>query len=164
MDQFEKFYTIALKFLSYRPRSTKEVRDKLLKKKTPSEIIEKIILKLIEQRFLNDEEFVKWWIEQRAQFKPRSMRVIKMELKQKGITQDIIESGIKNYELGGQTDLEQAKKLVQKRIQRYKNLPKQEIYQKLGRFLASKGFNWDTIKEAIDSDLIGVDEVIKERV
>ena len=47
-------------------------------------------------------------------------------------------------------DLESAKKLVEKKIGRLKNLPKQEICEKLGRFLASKGFNWDTIKKAID--------------
>ena len=29
MDEFEKFYNKALKFLSYRPRSEKEIRDKL---------------------------------------------------------------------------------------------------------------------------------------
>lgn len=153
MGDFERFYNKALEFLSYRPRSEKEVRDKLKTKQVETQVIEKIIAKLKEKKFLNDEEFAKGWIESRLRFKPRSARLIKLELKQKGISQEIIESRIKNQELGIESDLEQAKKLIEKRIGRVKDLPKQEIYQKLGRFLASKGFGWDTIKKAIDEVL-----------
>ncbi len=153
MGDFEKFYNSALRFLSYRPRSEKEVRDKLKSKKVESSVIEKIIAKLKEKKFINDEEFARLFVENRLRFKPRSLRLIKIELKQKGISSEIIESRIKNQELGAESDLEQAKKLVQKRIGRLKGLSKEEIYQKLGRFLASKGFDWDTIKQAIDEAL-----------
>jgi len=162
----DKFYNFTLRFLSYRPRSEKEVRDKLKTKQVEPQIIEKIIAKLKEKKFLNDEEFARGWIENRIRFKPRSLRLIKIELKQKGIVEDIIDKMIKDKARlpspdgeanGGQglmiNDLESAKKLVQKKIGKFKNLSKQEIYQKLGRFLASKGFNWDTIKKAIDEIL-----------
>lgn len=153
MEDFEKFYNKALEFLSYRPRSEKEVRDKLKLKKVDPPTIDKIIAKLIDKKFINDEEFARQWIESRLRFKPRSLRLVKMELKQKGISQEIIESRIKNQELGSESDLESAKKLVEKRIGRLKGLPKQKIYEKLGRYLASKGFNWDTIKKAVDEVL-----------
>ncbi|MDP3988543.1 MAG: regulatory protein RecX [Candidatus Levybacteria bacterium] len=117
-------------------------------------VINRIIAKLKEQKFVNDEEFAKWWIEQRTNFKPRSLRLIKMELKQKGIDEELVQGSILRLR-SGQSDLEMAKKLVQKRLQKYKNLPRQEIYQKLGRVLAQKGFSWDTIKESIDGVLTG---------
>ena len=50
-------------------------------------------------------------------------------------------------------DSENARKLVEKRLARYKGLDRQKIYEKLGRFLASKGFSWDTIKKTIDEVL-----------
>ena len=152
MDYFEKFYNSALRFLSYRPRSEKEVKDKLkvqsskFKVENPTAIIEKVIQKLKEYKFIDDVEFAKKWIESRLRFKPRSLRLIKMELKQKGIDPEIIN----NLQLTINSDLESAKKLVEKRIERLKGLDKQKVYEKLGRFLASKGFNWDTIKKAID--------------
>lgn len=149
MDSFERFYNKALEFLSYRPRSEKEVRDKLKKKQVEFQIIEKIIAKLKEKKFINDEEFARMFLENRLRFKPRSTRLIKLELKQKGIDPEIIN----NLQLAVDNDLESAKKLVEKRIERVRNLPKQEIYQKLGRYLASKGFSWDTIKKAIDEML-----------
>ncbi|MDP2649598.1 MAG: RecX family transcriptional regulator [bacterium] len=174
---FDKFYNRALRFLSFRPRSQKEIEDFLKKKSSFAKVfdpedsdrrasegqersdlqsvINAVIKKLKEQKFLNDEEFAKWWIEQRTQFKPRSLYLIKIELKQKGIGEETIELGIKNQELGIAKDSELAKKLVEKKIQRYKNLPKHEIYQKMGRFLAQKGFNYETIKQSIDEILSG---------
>lgn len=149
MGDFEKFYNKALEFLSYRPRSEKEVWDKLRTKSVEPETINKIIAKLKEKKFINDEEFAKGWAESRLRFKPRSARLIKLELKQKGIDPETINS----LQLTIDNDLESAKKLAEKRIGRVKDLPKQEIYQKLGRFLASKGFNWDTIKKSIDEVL-----------
>ena len=158
MDSFEKIYTRAITFLSYRPRSEKEVRDKLIgktsrkrKEYVDEEVVEQVIEKLKRQKFINDTDFAKMWIEQRIRFKPRSVRVIKRELKQKGISNELIEAQISNFQFPISNELEMAKQLVQKRIKRYRNLSRQEIYQKLGRFLASKGFDWDTIKTAIDS-------------
>ena len=149
----DNFYNLALRFLSYRTRSEKEVRDKLKTKLAEPEVIEKVISKLKEKRFINDEEFARQWIENRNRFKPRSLRLIKLELKQKGISEEIVEKIIFNDEFLISNDLEQAKRLVEKKIGKFKGLPKQEIYQKLGRFLASKGFNWDTIKKSIDDIL-----------
>lgn len=149
----DKFYNLALHYLSYRTRSEKEVCDKLKTKKVEPQIIEKIISKLKEKRFINDEDFARQWIENRSRFRPRSMRLVKLELRQKGIANEIIEKIFQNSEVSITSDLDQAKKLVEKRIERLKNLPKQEMYQKLGRYLASKGFDWDTIKKVIDEML-----------
>jgi regulatory protein len=153
MELFEKYYTYALKFLSYRPRSEKELQDSLIRRKAPPEIREKIIELLKEQHFLNDEEFTRWWIEQRTTFKPRSKRAVSMELKQKGIAQEIITKYLVETEETAVNDLEQALRLTQKKIRKYAHLDRQEIYQKLGGALARKGFSWDIIKRAIDLTL-----------
>ncbi len=150
MDEFEKFYNTALRFLSYRPRSEKEVRDALQKKKASIEVIEKIISRLKEHKFLNDADFVQWWVESRTRFKPRGIKLIILELKQKGISEDLINSIIHDSLFMIQSDLEQAKKLAEKKIEKYKGLTKNELYQKLGGFLARRGFNYETVKKVID--------------
>ena len=66
-----------MRFLSYRPRSEKEVKEKLKIKYQKSNIkdltliIDKVIQKLKEKKFINDNEFAKGWIENRLRFKPR---------------------------------------------------------------------------------------------
>ncbi len=157
-DLFEKYLNKAFHFLSFRPRSEKEVRDSLLKKKAPPEIIERVIASLKEHKFLNDEDFARWFIDNRLRFNPKGLRVIKMELKQKGIDREIIDTAVDNLskDVGGDapnSDLESAKRLVEKKMPRYKGMERQVIYQKLGAFLARRGFNWDIIKASIDSEL-----------
>ncbi len=149
-DDFGVNLNRALRFLSFRPRSEKEIRDYLSKKKVSELVAQKILSKLKENKFLNDEEFAKWWVEQRTLIKPRAWRIIKIELKQKGIPKEIIEQLTQNTEFKLQNDLEMAIKLAQKRLPRYKNLSRQEVYQKLSRYLASKGFDWETVKISID--------------
>lgn len=154
MDEFEKYFLKAVYFLKFRPRSEKEVRDKLKQKKAPPEIIERVIATLSEQKFLNDLEFAKLWVRQRVSLKPRSKRIIVLELRQKGIDKDLIEEVLLDPgEDQKVDDLLQARKLVSSKIHRYKGLQRQELYQKLGGFLARRGFNWDTIKQSIDEEL-----------
>lgn len=165
-DEFAKFYNKALRFLSFRPRSEKEVRDNLAKKKSfgrgsgPSEAtIELIIKKLKDYKFLDDLEFAKMWVQDRSLLKLKPLRVIKFELKQKGITEEIIEQVLSDSK-EDEKDLEKAKKIIDKKISKYlpagrqvKGLEKQKIREKLGRFLASRGFDYDTIKKSIDEVL-----------
>lgn len=165
MDAFEKYLNKAFHFLSYRPRSEKEIRDKLLMKKAPQDILERVIASLKENNFLDDRKYARWFMENRLRFNPKGLRIIKMELKQKGVDREIIDEAIKILEstrdenqedpstsLSEKTsvDFESAKKLVEKKLPRYKDLEKQQIYQKLGAFLARRGFGWDIIKKSID--------------
>jgi regulatory protein len=149
-DDFGINLNRALRFLSFRPRSEKEMFSYLKKKQVDELNSQKIIDKLKEHKFLDDKEFASWWIEQRTLVKPRAFRVIKMELKQKGISKEIIDEIEQSKELKLQTDSEMAIKLAQKRLPRYKNLPREEVYLKLSRFLISKGFSYDTVKRSID--------------
>lgn len=155
MDEFEKNYNRALRFLSFRVRSEKEIREyfKLRIKnhelRIKEEMVDKIIEKLKKYKFLNDEEFARIWIEQRLKLKPRAWRIIEFELKRKGISDEIIKSQLTIDDLQ-LTNEKMARDLVQRKLKRYENLSKQEQREKLGRFLAGKGFNWDTIKKAID--------------
>jgi regulatory protein len=165
MDEFGRYYLKAIQFLSFRSRSIKEVRDNLIKslskRKLPPEtfeehkkIIEQVIERLGVQKFLNDTTFAMWWVEQRARNKPKSKMVLRMELKQKGISQDIITAVLSHEDLHAATDdFAQAKKLVEKKIGRYKELPKAEIYKKLGGFLGRRGFSWEVTKRSIDEIL-----------
>ncbi len=153
MDEFEINFNKTLRFLSFRPRSEKEVADYLSQKNVDEKIGKRIIARLKELKFLDDREFARMWIEERTKIKPRSLRLIKLELKQKGISQDIIDEISQNSELRLQSDKEMAKKVIFKKIEKYKGLSKFALLQKLGPFLARRGFDYDTIKKAIDESV-----------
>jgi regulatory protein len=159
MEDFEKFYKASVRFLSFRPRSEKEMRDYLkrktenLKPKIDEDITERIIQSLKRDKFLNDEEFARMWIRERTLIKPKAIRVIKMELKQKGISKELIDSLFENSD-DFPIDLDLAVKLTEKKLRTiHDQTDKYKVKEKLGRYLASKGFDWDTIKAAIDQTL-----------
>jgi len=150
VDDFEKFYKAAVRFLSFRPRSEKEVRDYLTKKKCDDLTAKRIIESLKRDKFINDEEFTRMWIRERTLIKPKAVRVIKMELKQKGISKELIEEAFENSD-DSPSDLNLAVQLIEKKLRTiHDQSDKYKVKEKLGRFLASKGFDWDTIKAAID--------------
>ena len=152
-EKLKKYLENCYRYLAIRNRSEKEIRDYLIKKKAELEIIDSIIELLKKQKFLNDEEFARGWVRQRAQFRPKGKTALKYELKLKGITPDIIEKVLAEEQEDVPDQLSQAKRLIEKRVQKLKGAPRQEIYNKVGAFLARRGFDWDTIKKAIDSYL-----------
>ena len=155
-DQVERLYDKAIKFLSFRPRSEKEIRDKLLQKlrltdkadeekKNFDRSIEAVIKKLQKIDQINDQEFARWWLQQRTQFKKTSPRVIKLELFKKGIKKETID------ELFSETSLELATAAARKKLRNYQKYEPKIFREKMGRYLASKGFDWEVIKKAVDT-------------
>ena len=153
---FERYYNLSLRFLSYRPRSEKEIID-YLKKKSSSvktsegqeKLIESIIKKLKEYKFIDDVEFAKFWIEQRTKFKHKPIRVIEYELKQKGINKDLIDEVLSSFESSKEVDLESAKKLAEKKLDFYRSLNPKKRQEKVMSYLLRRGFNYEVVKKAL---------------
>jgi regulatory protein len=153
MDRFEKYLNLTYRYLSIRNRSVKEIRDYLTKKKAEPEVIERMIALLSEQKFLNDENFARAWVLSRARFRPRGKQLLKIELQQKGIAKDIIEKILSEEQEDVPDELTQATRLIERRIEKLQDAPRQEVYQKVGSFLARRGFSWGITKKAIDTYL-----------
>ena len=152
-DKVKKYLENTYRFLGLRNRSEKEIRDYLIKKKASEDIIEHIINLLKEQKFLDDEAFARSWVLSRARFKPKGKSALLFELRQKGIGQEIIDKVLQEKHEEMPDELTQAKRLIAKRIEKLKGASRQEIYQKVGGFLARRGYHWETIKKAIDKSL-----------
>ena len=161
-DQIERLINKALKFLSFRPRSEKEVRDYLLRKGKIGEIeksdtektqyeksVEKVVQKLKNLDQINDKEFASWLVEQRKRFRPRGNRLIEAELAQKGIDKDTINEI--TQEKNQESEEELAIKAAKKKLPSYKKLNRDEFRIKLGQYLARRGFDWGTIKKVVDT-------------
>lgn len=156
-NEFGKVYERVLKIFSYRPRSEKELHDWFVRKQIGEEIQKMILRKLKNFGYLNDEEFAKWWIEQRVTFKPAGKRLLTMELRQKGVSRELIAKLLDCY-IDKDQERGLAQKVVEKKLKAWQNLSKEELKKKLAGVLARRGFNWETIKEVVS----GVDEILKK--
>ncbi|HKX72505.1 MAG TPA: RecX family transcriptional regulator [Candidatus Saccharimonadales bacterium] len=142
-SDFGKAYERAMMYALLRPRSVREMQDYCRRKKWEPEDCQVIIDKLIAKRYVNDQVFAKSWVENRALNKSTSRRKLMLELKQKGIADDIIQEVILGSTYNESTALSElvAKK---RRLTRYKGDD-----QKLMQYLARQGFGFDDIKQAL---------------
>lgn len=150
-ERIEKYLMLCYRYLTIRNRSEKEIRDYLQKKNADSDIIDAIVARLYDQKFLDDEAFARSWVWSRAMFRPRGKRMLQVELQQKGIHRDVIQQILDEHIEDVPDELTQAKNLIGKRVEKLKEEPRHIIYQKIGAFLARRGYNWDISKKAIDS-------------
>ena len=140
-DELERAYLRALNFLSYRPRSKAEIRRNLRKYKVPENLIEPTVERLEQNKFINDKEFAQIWVENRNSFRPRGRRALRVELRQKGIADEVIQSSLDELVdeeiLAYQAGIKKAKKLAKYEWQDFR--------KKLSGFLARRGFSYGVI-------------------
>ncbi len=154
---YEKLMNASLNFVSYRPRSKKELGEFLQKtlKRWKTEgnfIVEKVTTRLIELGYIDDAKFASWWITQRSAHKPKGLRALQFELQAKGIPPAITAQTFSQFQTqeDGVSELDLAKKAVQKKLALWAHLPNIEQKKKIYSYLASRGFGSETIGKIID--------------
>jgi regulatory protein len=138
----------ALKFLSYRDRSEKEIRTKLKDIGYDEKIIEWVIGELKRLKFLDDERFAQSYAQTQMITRPMGEYYLRRELKQKGLEAELIEQTIeKVYEEKDQLSV--AIELAQQRKKRYKNIDEIKAKKRVSDFLLRRGFDWDVVSEVM---------------
>lgn len=145
-DEKEYAYQRAIRYIGYRMRSVYEVQHHLRKKGVEDLVIEDVIDRLQKNGLLSDLNFAQMWIENRNEFRPRSHRMLSIELKQKGIRSDIISKIL------GETTSDEvlAYRAAQKQARKYKHLEWQIFRRRLSSFLARRGFSYSIINPIVD--------------
>jgi len=144
-DLRQRCYNSAARFLSYRPRSESEMRQRLARHGYDAETIEKTLGRYREMGLVDDAAFARFWVENRNTFSPRSKRLAKMELKKKGLQTGIIEEAVNEID-----EKENAYRAALSRARRLAALDDKAFRLKLGQYLGRRGFNYGIIKEITD--------------
>lgn len=140
-SEFGKSYARALELILRRPRSIREINDYARRKKWEIELRDRVIEKLSEKGYLDDRKFANFWLKARVNSKPISKRKLSAELLQKGIKREIIGEVLVEYTEVDEQDALAA--LIKKKRSKYTD------EQKLMAYLASQGFSYGSIKEAL---------------
>ena len=119
-----------------------------------SEMIQEVVSRLESQNYINDQDFARYFIENRHQNKGISTKRLIQELKIKGIDSDIIEQAI--FDQGTGNFLRDEEVEIEKMIK--KQLRKTSDRQKIIAYLARQGFSYDLIKTKLDQYLTTEEE------
>ncbi|MBM7704422.1 recombination regulator RecX [Metabacillus iocasae] len=147
-DDMKKAYNLAVSYLAYRMRSTKEVGDYLRKKEMDDVIIQQVLLKLTDQRYLNDVEFAKAYVLTQMNTTVKGPTVIRKELAEKGVQEQEITLSLCEYPKEQQ--LQTAMKVIEKLKSKYKKLSETMMKQKIEQTLLAKGHVLSVIQLAFE--------------
>jgi regulatory protein len=136
------------KFCAYQDRSVTEVKTKLRSYQIPETDIEAIVAQLIDENYLNDHRFAENFVNSKINNKGWGYHKIKFHLKQKGISNVLIDNVLNNI---NETHW---KEELQRNINKWEknNELNKTTFPKLVRFLTSKGFKLSEIMKNVNGN------------
>ena len=160
-SEFGKLYQRALEWVLTRPHSIRETRDYLRRRqikrrqtnrvrereeKRPlaeieDEAMQMVLEKLVERKYLDDQKFAEFYVENRYIRKGISQKRLRLELQQKGVAPEIISAALAKIP---RDEAEEIKKVIAKKRKKYND------YQLVG-YLVRQGFNFQLAKDAVES-------------
>ncbi len=143
----EKAYNYAIKYLK-NIKTKKDVYDYLIRKGFSDEETSEVCDYIEEVGLVDDDLYVKFFVEDSFRIKNKGARKIVYELKQRGIDDDKIEEAI---EEASDMEYEALKEAYERKLEATKS--ETDPYKrknKIIRFLISRGFDYSDIKDIVD--------------
>ncbi|HOA23272.1 MAG TPA: RecX family transcriptional regulator [Aggregatilineales bacterium] len=147
LDEIEVVHERALNLLSHRPRSAEEVRRKLRdsKQEFSDTAIETVIERLERAGLLDDEAFARYWVDNRERFNPRSARALRHELRQKGVSNQVVDRVLADLD-----EQDAAYRAAQAKVRRYAHADEAEFRKRMGGYLSRRGFAYGVVRDVLD--------------
>lgn len=139
----------ALRLLSYRSRSKKELSERLKEKGFDAEEINETLNFLESADLIKDKALAEWLLQNSLERKYLGREGIKMLLLKRGIDKGLIDWSLSNLTEDVEQDV--AMRFVEKKLKTLRTYPGDTIRQKLWRMLHRRGFSSDVISAAIKS-------------
>lgn len=144
-DDLYRAHQLALRYLSYRPRAEKEVRYRLRRGGFKPDVVDKEMERLRGLSLVNDAAFAQTWKESREVSRPRSRRVMKLELQRKGIDRETIADVVQ-----GVDEEEGAYRVAEKKARAMSGLSEKDFYRRLGQFLQRRGYGYELSRRVVE--------------
>ncbi|MBU1121817.1 MAG: RecX family transcriptional regulator [Candidatus Omnitrophota bacterium] len=148
MRDYKKALNYSFLLLKYRSRSKGEIIGRLKKRGVSDTLIDKVVEYLQEYNYINDKDFSCAFLEVSLN-KGWGPKKIEFALKNLKVSQDLIEETLKDKSIYHN----KIRELIDKQFFRYKN--KKNPYQKVIKYMLTRGFEYDMIAEQINN--IGLD-------
>jgi regulatory protein len=145
-DSREHAHQVAINFISYRPRSSKEIIDKLARKGFSHELALEVVDRLKELNLLNDLQFARMFVRDKLRGKPMGKAMLRRKLLEKGIAFQLSERVLKEY-VTEENEQEAARTLAVRKMKmnrsRFSALDPRARQKRLVDYLLSRGFSQD---------------------
>ncbi|MCX5800350.1 MAG: regulatory protein RecX [Candidatus Eisenbacteria bacterium] len=151
-SQVEAARNAALRLLTRRMRTNREIQDELDSRGFSKNVVSKVSERLKSVGLINDSEYAGAFLRTSLKLRPRSYRVLRAELIKKGVSPEVVDGAIRES-LESVPEVDVARGVFAKVSRRYEKLPQRERRRKFFSFLGRRGFSL-----AIISELMGEGE------
>ena len=136
-----------MRYLAGRPHTVAEIHRHLRSKRFDADTIDHAIDRLRAQRYVDDEAFARYWVEQRDRFRPKGQRALMSELLQKGVSREAIELALGERE--PDSEVKRARAVIKRPITRWLTLSDVDRKRKIHQYLAQRGFSYEVIEDVL---------------
>lgn len=143
---------VALRFLARRPRTVREIRDRLRAEEFSDGDIEQTIESLKRAGLVNDAEFARMYISDALSARATGKLLLRRKLLLLGIDKNVIDSALRSAFAAVDEQAEAVdagKRFLKKSAATHKPANPAQLRQRLSSFLGRRGFTWETIEPVI---------------
>ena len=146
-DTFEQAKGYISRLLKIRFRSEKEVRDKSRQKGFSEPTVDEAVGYFKAIGLVDDRQFTRKWIASRLN-KPFGIHRIRFELKEKGITPDLIKEELEQA-MSEYSEIDVVARLAKHQALKHRDIPREKVKQRVYGYLLRRGFNPAIVMKAI---------------
>ncbi|HSQ78566.1 MAG TPA: regulatory protein RecX [Nitrospirota bacterium] len=138
----------AYRLLTYRARSRKELEEKLKDREFGDAVIEVVVAGLTRLGYVNDREFARQWAAGRIRLRGFGKRRIEQELRNKGISRDVIQETLREV-FEGAPEVDIAQQEAEKKLRSLTRFPHEVRRRRIAGHLERRGFSTETIYDVL---------------
>ena len=157
---FREAKSKAVRFLSMKLRTEKEVYEKLINDGYDPDSTEKVIEELKAIGYINNKLYAQKYIYDRSKLKPLSKKMMRLELLSRGIPEETADEVLEDWKV---EDSVVAENLLKRKFGKY-DMNDEKTLRKAFMFLVHRGFSRDTIKEVLKGFSTDISAELDERL
>ncbi len=144
-DRRREALDTAVAMIARRPRSERDIRQRLKQRKLDPAVVDETIDRLKKERLIDDADYARYMTEVRDRLAPRSQRLLAQELRASGVEQSVAATAV-----AAVSDEESAYRLASSRLRSLSTLDEQKFRARLAGLLQRRGFTWEVTRTTID--------------
>jgi regulatory protein len=155
-EEYQETKSVALRFLSYRPRTEREVRDKLRETEHDDGTIGKVVDGLKQSGLIDDSAFARMYIRDTRADRPVGPVFLRQKMLRLGLSRDVIEEALAEtlQDVSQESDAEvAARKFVLRARKSGRTVTSDALRSRLTAHLARRGFGWDVVNAVVNRTL-----------
>ena len=148
-NEIYECYNVALKLLSTKSRSFKELIDALVRKEFNKDSASKAVDILVKQGYVNDKNYAKYFVHDQVLLTNNGPFKIRKLLEEKGVSSNYISEALEDYSIKEQE--EKIKKLINRQIKSNTNKSSMMLRKKIGDYLTDMGYSYSIYEKYLSN-------------